>query len=76
MYHCTKTYYKQQTETIKHWDNYSTEYHIITWSDIVNLSKRNKKCEICSNNFALWKTEAIVDVKRQKQLPRGALKFS
>ena len=37
MYHFTKTYYKQQTETIKHQDTYSTEYEIITKSDIVNL---------------------------------------
>ena len=43
VYHCTKTYYRQQTETIEYQDNYSTEYYIITWSDIVNLSKRNTK---------------------------------
>ena len=41
----------------------------------VPLSKRNKKCEICYNNFALWKIETIVDVKRQKQPPRGVLKI-
>ena len=35
------------------------------------LSKRNKKCGICYNNFALWKIETIVDVKRQKQPPMG-----
>ena len=39
------------------------------------LSKRNKKCEICYNNFALWKIETIVDVKYQKQPPRGVLKI-
>ena len=47
----------------------------MTWLDIVNLSKRNKKCEICYNNVALWKIETIVDVKRQKQPPRGVLKI-
>ena len=73
MYHCTKTYYKQQTEAIKHQDNYSTEYDIITWPDIVKLIKRNKKCEVCYNNFARWKIETIVDVMYQKQ-PRGVLK--
>ena len=41
----------------------------------VSLSKRNKKCEIRYNNFALWKIETIVDVKRQKQPPRGVLKI-
>ena len=39
------------------------------------LSKRNKKCKICCNNFALWKNETVVDVKRQKQPPRGVLKI-
>ena len=33
------------------------------------LPKRNKKCEICYINFALWKIETIVVVKRQKQPP-------
>ena len=41
------------------------------------LSKKNKKYEICNKNFALWKNwNYIVDVKRQKQLPRDVLKFS
>ena len=48
-------------------------YYIICMT--VPLSKRNKKCEICYNNFALWKIETIVDVKRQKQPPRGVLKI-
>ena len=39
------------------------------------LSKRNKKCEICYNNFALWKIETIVDVKRQKQPLLSVLKI-
>ena len=39
------------------------------------LSKRNKKCEICYN-FSLWKTETIVDVKRQKQPPWSVRKIS
>ena len=47
----------------------------MTWSDIVNLSKRNKKCEICYSNFAIWKIETIVDVKCQKQPLRGAVKI-
>ena len=47
----------------------------MTWLDIVNLSKRNKKCEKYYNNVALWKIETIVDVKRQKQPPRGVLKI-
>ena len=47
----------------------------MTWSDIVNLSKRNKKCEICYSNFTLWKTETIVDVKHQKQPPRDVFKI-
>ena len=38
------------------------------------LSKR-KKCRICCNNFALWKIETIVDLKRQKQPPRCVLKI-
>ena len=33
------------------------------------------KCGKCYNNFALWKIEIIVDVKYQKQPPRGALKI-
>ena len=41
----------------------------------VPFSKRKKKCEIYYNNFALWKIETIVDVKRQKQPPRGVLKI-
>ena len=48
---------------------------MITWSDIVNLIKRNKKCEICYNNFAFWNIETLVDVKCQKQPPRGVLKI-
>ena len=40
------------------------------------LSKRNKKCEICYKNFALWKIETIADVKHQKQLPRDICKIS
>ena len=39
------------------------------------LSKRNKKCGICYNNFALWKIETIVDVKPQKLPPKGVLKI-
>ena len=41
----------------------------------VPFSKRNKKCEIYYNNFILWKIETIVDVKSQKQKPRGVLKI-
>ena len=41
----------------------------------VLLSKRNKKCEISYNNFALWKIETIVYVKHQKQPSRGVLKI-
>ena len=76
MYHCTKTYHKQQKLLSIRVTNYSTKYYIITRSDIVNVSKRNKKYEICYNNFALWKIEAVVDVKRQKQPPRVLLQFS
>ena len=48
-------------------------YYIICMT--APLSKRNKKCETCYNNFALWKTETTVDLKRQKQSPRGVLKI-
>ena len=34
-----------------------------------NIKQRNKKCEKCYSNFALWKIETIVDVKRQNQPP-------
>ena len=37
------------------------------------LSKINKKSGICYNNFALWKFETTVAVKRQKQPSRGIL---
>ena len=39
------------------------------------LNKRNNKCEICYNNFAFWDIETIVDVKRQKQPPKGVLEI-
>ena len=39
------------------------------------LNKRNNKCEICYNNFAFRNIETIVDVKRQKQPPKGALEI-
>ena len=48
-------------------------YYIICMT--VPLSKSNKKCEICHNNFALWNIEDIVDVKRQKLPPKGILKI-
>ena len=38
-------------------------------------AKRNKKREICYNNFALWNVETIVDAKRQKQRPQSALEI-
>ena len=41
----------------------------------MTVSKRNKKYEICYNNFPLWKVETIVDVKRQRRPPRGVLKI-
>ena len=44
-------------------------------SDIVNVSKGNKKCEIYYSNFALWKIETKVDVKCQKQPRRGVVKI-
>ena len=48
-------------------------YYII--GKTVTLSKINKKCQMCYNNFTLWKIETIVDVKHQKQPPRGVLKI-
>ena len=40
------------------------------------LKQKKKRNVKCYNNFDVWKTEIILDGKRQKQPPMGVLKMS
>ena len=73
-----KTFSRKVHKSYKYWKivkiaDYACKHTRVFQGFWETLSKRNKKCEIYYNNFALWKIETILDVKRQKQPPRGVL---